>query len=137
MKYFLIICTIFLLNCKNESEKETKPIIRQDINTTSTEELNFKKGKKFFSSNCASCHSDNMYQKMTAPALGGITLRREKKWLYKYTRNSIRMYDKGDSISVQLRIEYNHSLMPSFNFTDKDLDAIYFYVEKRYAERQQ
>ena len=68
----------------------------------------------------------------TAPALGGITKRREKRWLYKYTRNSLRMYKIGDAIAKELR-DQNWGLMPAFpNLSDDDLDATYYFVEKRY-----
>ena len=39
----------------------------------------------------------------TAPPLGGITKRRTKEWLYKYTKNSSKMFVEGDSIAIALR----------------------------------
>ena len=69
---------------------------------------------------------------MTAPALGGVTKRRNKRWLYNYTRGSIDMFKKGDSIAIVLRNQ-GWALMNSFpQLTDTDLDALYYYIEKRY-----
>lgn len=73
----------------------------------------------------------------TAPALGGITKRREKKWLYQYTKNSFEMYRNGDSIALDLRNQ-GWALMTSFpDMKDSELDAIYYFIEKRYEMTMQ
>ncbi len=68
----------------------------------------------------------------TAPALGGITKRRKKDWLYRYTKMSLEMFEEGDIKAVEIR-KKGWGLMPSYpKLTNEQLDAIYFFVEKRY-----
>ncbi|MDC7997778.1 c-type cytochrome [Gilvibacter sediminis] len=94
----------------------------------------YKQGKQLFEKNCQACHYIGMDKVATAPALGGITTRRDQDWLYAYTRDSQKMSREGDSIALQLRSE-NWGAMFSFpNLTDDDLKAIYTFVEARYLE---
>jgi len=105
---------------------------KTETNSISKTDSLFDKGKALFKNNCSSCHYIGMDKKMTAPALGGITKRREKKWLYDYTRNSIGMYNAKDSIAIELRNQ-SMGLMSSFpNLSDSELNEIYYFVEKRY-----
>ena len=93
-------------------------------------------GKRIFEKNCVSCHDKKMVEYATAPALGGITKLREKKWLYNYTRNSNKMYEDGDIIAVKLRSE-NFGLMTSFpNLDDTKLEAVYYYIEMEYEKNK-
>jgi mono/diheme cytochrome c family protein len=103
--------------------------------TTVQNEL-YLKGEKLFENNCSSCHYIGMDKVMTAPALGGITKRRDKRWLYRYTRNSYGMHKSGDSIAKQLRSQ-EWGLMPSFpQLNNIQLEAIYYFVEQRYEMTQ-
>jgi mono/diheme cytochrome c family protein len=96
------------------------------------EDSQFDKGEKLFRRDCAACHYIGMDKVMTAPALGGITTRREKAWLYRYTRDAYGMFLKGDTIAKALRAA-NWGLMSPFpKLKDKELDDIYYFVEKRY-----
>ena len=92
----------------------------------------FKKGEKLFTRDCKACHYIGMDEVATAPALGGITKTREKNWLYRYTRNSPQMHKIGDAIAVELR-KKGWGAMPAFpKLTNTELDAIYYFVEKKY-----
>jgi mono/diheme cytochrome c family protein len=96
----------------------------------------YLKGEELFKNNCSSCHYIGMDKVMTAPALGGITKRRDKRWLYRYTRNSYGMYKSGDSIAIQLRSQ-GWGLMPSFpQLNNIQLEAIYYFVEQRFERTQ-
>ncbi len=96
----------------------------------------YQRGEQLFENNCSSCHYKGMDKVMTAPALGGITKKRDKRWLYRYTRNSNGMYKSGDSIAKQLRSE-NWGLMPSFpQLNNTALEAIYYFIEQRYEMTQ-
>ena len=115
-------------------------ILKQDKTITSgytnhQETLNdslFEAGKKLFKLNCASCHKESMDMDLTAPALGGITKRRDKKWLYNYTRNSTKMLQEGDSIAKVLD-NLGWGAKPQYPYlTDNQLHNIYYYVENRY-----
>lgn len=93
-------------------------------------------GKRLYQKNCVSCHDSQMTDYATAPPLGGISKRRELRWLYSYTRNSVKMYEQGDTIAVKLRAD-NGGLMTSFPFLDDTkLDALYYYIEKEYAKNK-
>lgn len=109
--------------------------LKNKTNTITKNDSLFNRGKKLFEKNyCFSCHSIDMDKIMTAPALGGITKRRDQKWLYKYTRNSIEMYNDKDSIAIELR-KQGWGLMESFpNLSDSDLHDIYYFVEKKYNQ---
>lgn len=123
----ILIASLVFASNKNESYLNK---VESDFDTKN--DSLFKKGKTLFKNNCSSCHYMGMDKKMTAPALGGITKRRDKKWLYDYTRNSIGMYQKNDSIAVELRNQ-GWALMNSFpDLTDSELNAIYYFVEERF-----
>ncbi|WP_395044924.1 c-type cytochrome [Flavobacterium sp.] len=121
MKIFFLV---FILSLSFYFQKESrKYLVIQDVK--------YKNGKKLFEKNCLSCHSIDMKKKATAPALGGITKKREKKWLYDYTKDSYGMFEKEDKIAVEIKNQ-NWGLMPSFiELTDKDLDAIYYFIENK------
>lgn len=123
----LLSSIVFALHKENTdyiSIRETAIETQQDVN--------FTLGKALFRANCKACHNEDMVHISTAPALGGITKRRNKEWLYKFTKNSLKMFVEGDSLAVAIGNEYS-GLMTSFPMlSDADLDKIYYYVEKRY-----
>lgn len=130
MKKLTVVFVILFFNCKSDSKiEEIDSIV---IGNTFQNDKKFQFGRALFLTNCASCHSTQMDKVMTAPALGGITTRRNKEWLYEYTRNSSKMFKEGDSIALQLR-DLGMGLMTSFpNLTDEDLENIFYFVEKKY-----
>ncbi len=132
-KLFFNIVLAFLLSSNTEKKQLDNKIIFQKnyIKIDQTDPL-YKKGLNLFKRNCAACHSIDMVQIGTAPALGGITKLREKNWLYNYTRYSYKMFEQGDKIAKENRTK-GWGLMTSFpNLTDASLDAVYYFVEKRY-----
>ncbi|MEM7185997.1 MAG: cytochrome c [Bacteroidota bacterium] len=119
------------LNC--ESDADRRQAYHEPVLVDYQQDKSYERGKALFVKNCVACHYIGMDKIATAPALGGVTERREKDWLYAYTRNSIEMYKNGDSIAVDLRNQ-GWSLMFSFpELTDKNLDDLYYFVEKKYA----
>jgi mono/diheme cytochrome c family protein len=101
--------------------------------TVEVQDIKFDHGKALFKVNCKGCHAEDMIHRSTAPALGGVTKKRNKKWLYAFTKNSQKMYVEGDSLAIALGNQ-NPGLMTAFPaLSDYDLDLIYYYVEKRYA----
>lgn len=126
----LVIVGILYFFFKNEKKATSEPKAPNVQNEV------YLRGEQLFENNCSYCHYKGMDKVMTAPALGGITKKRDKRWLYRYTRNSIGMYKSGDSIAKQLRSE-NWGLMPSFpQLNNTALEAIYYYVEQRYEMTQ-
>ncbi|TMM50984.1 cytochrome c [Maribacter algarum] len=126
----LLLFTFLFVSCKPDVKSVKKEV---GLKTeTSQKDKKYEEGRSLFLINCASCHSTQMNKIMTAPALGGVTKRREKKWLYDYTRNSMEMFKNGDSIAVELRNQ-GWALMTSFpDLTDEKLDIIYYFVEKKF-----
>ncbi|MRX67518.1 Cytochrome c [Flavobacterium resistens] len=133
-KLFFIVALAFFLSSNTEKKLSDNKIYLQEnyIKIDKTDPL-YTKGRNIFKRDCAACHYIGMDLLGTAPPLGGITKLRKKDWLYKYTRNSYQMYEQGDKIAKEIRSKKSWGLMTSFpNLTDSDLDAIYYFVEKRY-----
>ncbi len=92
--------------------------------------LKISKGEKLFADNCSSCHEDDMVSSIKAPALGGIKEKRQKDWLYSFTRNSLELINQGDQIATQLNDDWKETDMTSFpDLTDEELDDLYYYVD--------
>ncbi|WP_298518174.1 cytochrome c [uncultured Kordia sp.] len=127
------VITLLLLSIVFALPKEkTKYTLQVASNIEIQQDTMFTYGKALFKENCRACHSQDMIRTSTAPPLGGVTKKRNKEWLYKFTKNSLKMYKEGDSLAVAIGDEY-WGLMTSFPMlADKDLDKIYYYVEKRY-----
>lgn len=96
------------------------------------QDVNFNQGKALFKANCKGCHAEDMVRRLTAPPLGGITKKRNKDWLYKFTKNSLKMYKEGDSLAVAIGDKYLGWMTSFPSLSDADLDRLYYYVEKRY-----
>lgn len=129
----ILVITLILMASFGFSKKQNKTITLKYIpyQETRNDSL-FELGKKLFKLNCASCHKESMDMDLTAPALGGVTKRRDKKWLYNYTRNSTKMLQEGDSIAKVLD-NLGWGAKPQYPYlTDNQLDDIYYYVENRY-----
>jgi mono/diheme cytochrome c family protein len=126
----LLFITFLIFSCEQDKKPE-KNTANKKIESSQKDEK-YEEGRSLFLINCASCHSSQMDKIMTGPALGGVTKRRDKKWLYDYTRNSIAMYKSGDSIAVELRNQ-GWALMTSFpQLTDNELDEIFYFIEKKH-----
>jgi mono/diheme cytochrome c family protein len=123
----VLIASLVFANSKNENYVRKTSEISEVKNDSI-----FVIGKALFKSNCASCHYIGMDKRGTASALGGITDKRDKEWLYNYTRNSLKMLENGDNIAKSIS-DNSYFIMPSFeNLLEKDLDNIYYFVEKRF-----
>jgi hypothetical protein len=85
-------------------------------------------GVNLFESLCASCHAIN--KDLTAPALAHIEKRRTKEWLYAFTRSSSEVLHSGDGYTCCIYNKWNKTNMPDLQLTEKELDAIYNYIEK-------
>jgi Cytochrome c len=91
-------------------------------------------GESLFLSYCASCHSQNLYEKSTGPALCWT----EKDWsnypkadLYAYIRNSKQMTDNGHPRALSLWKEYKPTMMTDFdNLKDEEIKAILEWIGK-------
>jgi mono/diheme cytochrome c family protein len=110
----------------------TTPEPQQKQLTQQTTNVKFKKGEQLYRANCIACHASNMKDAETAPALGGITKKRDLQWLYAYTRNPLAPQFKNDPIVSQIRAK-GWGVMPAApHLKNEDLDAMYYYIEERY-----
>jgi mono/diheme cytochrome c family protein len=85
-------------------------------------------GKQLFNAKCAACH--NLDNKMTGPALRGVSARHSKEWLYKWIVNSSALIKSGDAEANKLWAEYKPSVMSAFPELSKtDIDNIIAYTD--------
>jgi mono/diheme cytochrome c family protein len=85
-------------------------------------------GKEIFISNCASCHS--LKGEATAPPLAWITTRRDRQWLFDFTRNNAKMLWRGDAYSCYLFNRFNKRPMQGFTqLGDSALESLYRYID--------
>ncbi len=96
----------------------------------------YEKGEQLFAQYCASCHNANMLNRATASALGGITARREKKWLYDYIRNPAKMVRENDPQALEIHQNNAGLMVGSPNLTDKEIDQILVYIEATYQNNK-
>jgi len=84
-------------------------------------------GKELFQSNCASCHGGK--SEAAGPPLAWIGSRRDKQWLYAFTRNNATLLWRGDAYTCYLFNRYK-TPMPLFkNLSDADLSNLYRYID--------
>jgi mono/diheme cytochrome c family protein len=95
-----------------------------------------KKGEELFKNNCAQCHSRDMKQDMTGPALAGVEERWAKfpkKELYDWIRNSSGVLAdasyKSSSYAKGLYASYKNTVMNAFpQLTDDDINSLLVYI---------
>lgn len=91
-----------------------------------------QRGHDLFVANCASCHSKNMKDDLTGPALGDVAEHWGKylrKDLYAYIRNSQAMVKAKHPRAVELWKKWQPTLMTHFpDLTDGDIEAILAYI---------
>ncbi|MGS2762368.1 c-type cytochrome [Sinomicrobium sp. M5D2P9] len=86
------------------------------------------RGKQLFNSNCAACHK--LDQKMTGPALAGITDKRDRDWLHKWIKNNVALRKSGDAEAIAIYEEFNGAAMNIFpQLSEQDIDDILAYTE--------
>ena len=91
-----------------------------------TDEM-ISQGETLYKNNCTVCHEIN--EVLVGPALKNVTERRPHEWLYKFIKNSQQVIQGGDEYAVELYNEYNQTEMPSFDFSNEEVDAILAYIK--------
>lgn len=84
-------------------------------------------GRQLFSNNCKQCHAVN--EVVVGPALGNVTERRSKEWLHAFIKNSSKLIQEGDPEAKALYEQFNRTQMPSFKFSDEEIDAILSHIK--------
>ena len=102
-------------------------------------EISAQNGQQLFNSKCASCH--NVFKDLQAPKLGGVL---EGSYyggditkIYKWVRNTTTMV-ASDPHYKGLKDQFQQVMtqFPASDLGDKDIDAIFDYINKTYATAQ-
>jgi len=84
-------------------------------------------GKSLYNAQCAACHK--LDKKVIGPALGEVTQRRSKEWLYAWIKDNQALRESGDADAIAIYEEYNGSVMPAFpGLSNEDIDDILAYT---------
>ena len=85
-------------------------------------------GEELFKTNCAQCHAvgENV---VVGPGLKLSTQNRPMDWLHKWVQNSQALVKSGDAYAVEIFEKYNKVIMPNFNLSNEEIDAIFAYVD--------
>ncbi len=104
-------------------------------------DVNIEEGQTLFRNYCATCHSRNMRDDLTGPALGGV----QERWaeypqedLYRWIRQSQAMIQEGHPRAVELWEEWKPTVMNNFlNLSDQQIDNILAYIDQQYEQTGQ
>ena len=95
---------------------------------TAEEKQQYPIGEALFQGNCAQCHAVN--EVVVGPALNSIEKRRPQKWLQSWIKNSAKVVASGDPYAVALYEKFGKQQMPSFQLSNKEINAILLYVRR-------
>jgi mono/diheme cytochrome c family protein len=84
-------------------------------------------GEALFKNNCASCHA--LDEVVVGPALRGVDKKHNSAWLHSWIKNSSKMVQSGDKEAVKIFNEFQKQQMPSFAFSDEEINSILAYVK--------
>jgi len=85
-----------------------------------------EKGESIFLQKCASCHSIGK-GKLVGPDLMGVTERRDANWLREFIKNPQKMFDRKDSVAMQLLNEYS-IVMPAPDLKNNEIEYVIEYL---------
>ncbi len=92
-------------------------------------------GRAIFNSKCASCH--NVFKNGTGPMLGGVTEKEhyggDMKKIYQWVRNAPALA-AIDPYYKALKAQYGSVMTPFPDLKDAEIDAIFAYVNKAFAD---
>lgn len=80
-----------------------------------------------FEAKCSSCHSVGGGV-VVGPDLAGVTVRRERPWLYAFVRSSQTVVRSGDPAAVELFGRFRR-VMPDHPFSDREIEALLALIE--------
>ncbi len=84
-------------------------------------------GRVLYNLNCSPCHKINMNS--IGLALAQATTNHSMEWLIRFTRNNREMRLEGDPYAIKIFEEYNGSIMTHFDLSDRQIRAIYKYID--------
>ncbi len=107
-------------------DKSVKKVTTPKVSTKVDPKV--KQGKKLFKANCAACHK--LKGKLVGPELGGITDKREKKWLHAWIKDNNALRKSGDALAKQVFEENNKMPMTPFpQLSEEEIDALLAYFK--------
>ncbi|WP_082780267.1 c-type cytochrome [Rufibacter sp. DG15C] len=89
-------------------------------------------GSTLFKNNCAQCHSVTE-EVVVGPGLKNVHTKRALPWLQKWIKNSSALIQSGDKDAVAIYEQYAKQQMPSFAFSDEEINSIVAYIKKESA----
>lgn len=133
----LIVAIVILILAENKSVATDVPQEKKEASLPDPSKMdsaslaiytNVQEGEKLFKeAGCNSCHT--VCEKLTGPALHGVTKRRKKEWIYQAVTNFSKLRKSGDATSETLYQQYKIE-MPNQEFVKKEwIDKILVYVE--------
>ncbi len=91
---------------------------------------NISQGEQIYRTRCISCHSLNGQELAGAlgPDLLGVTLKREKQWLFDWLKAPDKMLKNKDPIAIALYKKYNKLAMPNLRLKKAQALALLEYI---------
>ncbi len=86
-----------------------------------------KAGEDLFKNNCHVCHS--VEEDVVGPALKNVYDRDKLSFIYSWVKGSQKVIDGGNAYGKSLYDKYNHTVMPNFDFNDKQILSIVAYIK--------
>lgn len=126
MKPYFVILFALLFCCFWSCESE--PTIEEPISWISLDPVDITQGEQLFKDNCMVCHNKNMRDDLTGPALGMIHRFREQEWLFAFTRQSQKMMNEGDPLSLCIWKQWKPVIMGNYDLTNEELVHIYSFI---------
>jgi mono/diheme cytochrome c family protein len=123
----IAIILISFTSCDSGIKEENVSLSEKSNKDTTLNNLSLK-GELLFKAQCSMCHNKDTIQKV-GPGLAGITKRQNKEEIRLWIINSQKRIESGDIYAGNLFLKYNKIPMPSFSLSDKEIDAVLFYID--------
>jgi cytochrome oxidase Cu insertion factor (SCO1/SenC/PrrC family) len=99
------------------------------------------RGEQLFRSRCVSCHTtgappDSLAAKQSiGPDLAGVTVRRQRDWLFRWIQAPDRMLADRDPVALALYESYRRVAMPNMQLNDLEVNSLIDYLRDEVGEQ--
>jgi glucose/arabinose dehydrogenase/mono/diheme cytochrome c family protein len=97
-----------------------------DNNNIATDSATIAAGAAVFNQNCTGCH--NFRLDGIGPQLSGVAQANPTDWLKQFIRNSQQVIASGDERATKLFTAYKKALMPPFDLTPDQINAVIAFI---------